>query len=169
MEFLNGYKSYLGAGLGILVGIGQLLGYVDAEVSVKLYAIATAIFGIGFAGKVQKLADALTGAVKGSGAILIGVGVGTALLLAPAPAYAADCSFEGGLDAKLIRLSWPPAIGVNALGFVDFEFGISGMTTICANVSANIIGGLCLVPQIRSSLPLCPKDPAEDEVSKDEE
>ncbi len=64
MEFLNGWKSYIGAGLGLLVGVGQLIGFIPPEVAEKLYAIATAIFGVGMAGKAQKLSDAFSAAAK---------------------------------------------------------------------------------------------------------
>jgi len=107
----------------------------------------------------MKLSDALRGAI-GRGAILLLVIVG--LTLACQPAYAADCSFETAVDAKVIRFAWPPAVGVN-VGFVDFEVGYSQPVSVCGNATVNVLGGICLIPKVGDLLgPMCPA-PAEPE------
>lgn len=83
-------------------------------------------------------------------------------LMAPAPAIAADCNFEKGFDAKVIRFAWPPSMGWN-LGFVDFEvganFGLPSLVTLCSNQSVEGLGAICLIPRIGPVIPLCPKEP----------
>lgn len=64
MKFLDGYKSYIGAGLGVVVGILQGLGFLSPELATTGYTVATGIFGAGMAGKMQKVGDALAEAVK---------------------------------------------------------------------------------------------------------
>jgi hypothetical protein len=58
MKFLDGYKSYIGAGLGVIVGVLMALGYISPEQAAAGGTVATAIFGAGFAGKVAKLTAA---------------------------------------------------------------------------------------------------------------
>ncbi len=80
------------------------------------------------------------------------------------PAYAADCSFETQVDAKVVRFAWPPAVGINVADFVDFEVGYGGGVTLCGNASMNVLGGICLIPKVSDLLgPMC-SAPAPDEV-----
>jgi hypothetical protein len=58
MKFLDGYKSYIGSALGVIVGVLMALGYLTPEQAAAGGTVAAAVFGAGFAGKVQKLAEA---------------------------------------------------------------------------------------------------------------
>jgi hypothetical protein len=60
MNFLDGYKSYIGAALGVIVGVLAGLGIIDQEMAGVGLTIATGIFGAGMAGKAQKIANALS-------------------------------------------------------------------------------------------------------------
>lgn len=96
---------------------------------------------------------------------LIFVGLAALLLIACTPdaAFAADCGFdEAAVDAKVVRFSWPPAVGIN-VGFVDFEVGYSPPVSACGNTTINVMGGICLIPKVGGVLgPMCP-EPAEEE------
>ncbi len=59
LKFLDGKKSYIGAALGIIAGILQGLGIIDASLAGTLLTAACGIFGAGMAGKAQKIANAL--------------------------------------------------------------------------------------------------------------
>lgn len=59
MKFLDGYKSYIGAALGILIALATGLGWLTNEQAGIGLTVATGIFGAGFAGKIQKVADSL--------------------------------------------------------------------------------------------------------------
>jgi hypothetical protein len=63
MSFLDGYKSYIGAGLGVLIAVLSALGFLTPEMTGMGLTIATAVFGAGFAGKIQKVADSLGAAL----------------------------------------------------------------------------------------------------------
>lgn len=79
-------------------------------------------------------------------------------------ATAADCNFEGMVDAKVVRFAWPPAVGVN-VGFVDFAFGYSPPFSACGNATANVLGGICLIPKVGDLLGsmMCPVAEPEEE------
>ena len=88
---------------------------------------------------------------------LLAVLVGGALLVACTPSYAADCNFETGVDAKVVRFAWPPSVGVNVVDFVDFEVGYAGSFVVCGNWTGNLLGGICLIPKVGDVLgPACP-------------
>lgn len=107
----------------------------------------------------MKLSNALRGAIV-KAAVLILMSVG--LSLGCTPAYAADCSFGTALDAKVVRFSWPPAVGVN-VGFVDFEVGYAGGLSGCGNATVDALGGICLIPKVGDLLgPMC-SGPSEEE------
>ena len=168
-ELFNGYKSIIGATLGALTGALLYFGLIDVEMAGLGGTVSVAIFGAGIAGKAEKATQAmrdlldaiLTKAPALAGAILIA----GALAIAPV-AQASDCSFETAVDAEVVRFAWPPALGINALDFVDFEVGYSGGFTVCGNAKANILGGLCLIPGVADVVgPLCsePTAPPEPE------
>jgi hypothetical protein len=145
LAFLDGYKSYIGAALGILTGLLQGLGFIDDTLANTGYTVATAIFGAGMAGKAQKIADALKDSLA---KVLLAAILAGGLLVAGAPVQADSCDFSEGVDAKVVRFAWPPSVGVNALGFIDLEVGILGFTSACGVAKANLVGGLCLIPKV---------------------
>jgi len=101
----------------------------------------------------MKLSEALRGTIVRGAVLLLVLG---GLVLAASPAYAADCSFDTALDAKVVRFAWPPAIGLNAADFVDFEVGYGGGVVACGNATINILGGICLIPKVGDLLgPMC--------------
>jgi len=101
----------------------------------------------------MKSTETLIGTIR-KAAVLVLVLAG--LTLAGQPAYAADCSFETAVDAKVFRFAWPPAVGVN-VGFVDFEFGYSQPVSLCGNTTVNVLGGICLIPKVGDVLgAFCP-------------
>jgi hypothetical protein len=101
----------------------------------------------------MKLSNALRGAIV-KAAVLLLMFVG--LSMGCTPAYAGDCSFDTALDAKVIRFAWPPAVGINALGFVDFEVGYAGGLSGCGNATVDALGGICLIPKVGDLLgPMC--------------
>lgn len=76
---------------------------------------------------------------------------------------AADCNFENGVDVKVFRFAWPAAFGMD-LGVVDFEVGKSpaGILTGCANLSADGMGLICMIPKVGEYLgPMCPQPEGE--------
>ena len=161
MKFINGYKSWFGLGGGALTAALMLFGVISPDHAALGGTVFGSLFGAGIVHKFtkgQKLMTEIILAVRDKGAIVLAVLFSAALLLPAAPAAAKDCNFESGLNARLVRVAWPPSIGFNALGFVDVEFGISGMTSLCGNATANVLGGICLLPQFRALIPLCPKD-----------
>jgi len=101
----------------------------------------------------MKLSNALRGAIVRA-AVLVLMLVG--LSLTAMPATAADCSFDVAVDAKVVRFAWPPAIGINAADFVDFEVGYGGGFTACGNATVDLMGGICLIPRVGDLLgPMC--------------
>jgi hypothetical protein len=75
-------------------------------------------------------------------------------------ARAEDCNFDDGFDAMVVRFAWPPAVGFNALGFIDIEAGYGGGFSVCQNASVNVLGGVCLIPGADDALGfLCPSTP----------
>lgn len=161
MQFLDGYKSLIGVGLGVLVAVLGFFGLVsEAQVAIG-ETIAIAIFGVGVAGKLEKGKTAtndLLAALKDKAVILLASTAMLGALFGSAPAMAADCDFNDGVDAKIVRFAWPPAIGVNGVGFVDTEVGITGFKTACGNASFDLVGGFCLIPKVGGMLgPLCAK------------
>jgi hypothetical protein len=154
LNFIDGYKSYLGAAIGLCSGLGQLLGYLDPETAGTLYVIASAVFGAGIAGKAEKLANAFRDAAKPAAMMMLAVGA--SFLFVSSPASAADCNFEEGVNAKVVRFGWPPAMGVN-VGIVDVEVGASnyGMN-LCGNTSVDTLALVCMIPKVGPLLgPLC--------------
>ena len=101
----------------------------------------------------MKLSNALRGAIVRAAVValvFVGLSVGCS------PAYAADCSFDVAVDAKVIRFAWPPAVGINAADFVDFEVGYGGGFTGCGNATVDLLGGICLIPRVGDLLgPMC--------------
>jgi len=66
-QFLDGYKSYLGAALAVVVGALQGFGVIDGEALVPAWSIVAGLFGAGVAGKMQKIADGLSSTIKPGG------------------------------------------------------------------------------------------------------
>ena len=101
----------------------------------------------------MKLSNALRGAIVRAAVVAL---VFFGLSLGCSPAYAADCSFDVAVDAKVIRFAWPPAVGVNVADFIDFEVGYSGGFVACGNATVNVLGGICLIPKVGDLLgPMC--------------
>ena len=161
MDFLNGYKSWIGLGLGALTVVLELSGLITPEQSSGGIAIAAIVLGGGIIHKIQKgqdLTKEIVQALKDGSNGILAILVAGLLLTVASPTQAADCNFSKGIDAKVIRFAWPPAMGVN-LGFLDFEVGIQGMTRLCGNASVNIVGGACLIPKVGERMGgLCPQN-----------
>ncbi len=158
---MNKYDTFaVGVGLMGLMEYGWCVWFINAmglEMNVtgisSVALIAYACSREFLLRKVQKLQGVLRDR-RVNGAILLLVIVG--LTLACQPAYAADCSFETAVDAKVIRFAWPPAVGIN-VGFVDFEVGYSQPVSACGNATVNVLGGICLIPKVGDVLgPFCP-------------
>lgn len=102
----------------------------------------------------MKLSNALRGAIVRAAVVAL---MFFGLSLGCTPAYAADCSFDVAVDAKVVRFAWPPAVGINAADFVDFEVGYGGGFTACGNATVDLMGGICLIPKVGDLLgPMCP-------------
>lgn len=59
LNFLNGYKSIIGAALAIVAGVLQGLGVITPELTGTILVVAGGIFGTGIAGKMEKIKNAL--------------------------------------------------------------------------------------------------------------
>ncbi len=157
MNAIDGYKSYIGAGLGALIALLLGFGVIDGTQATWAAGIAASIFGAGVAGKLEKAKKATQDLIdivtENAAPALLVAGLAALTLGSASPAMAADCNFANGVDAKLVRFAWPPAVGVNGLGFLDFEAGLPTFTTGCGNASADLVGGVCLIPKVNTLLP----------------
>lgn len=130
-----GWKTEIVVAVAGLVFAASSLGYLDEAVANKIILLCAGAVPLTLGARIKRLAT--------SAIIMIAVvGFGSS------PAVAADCDFDTAVDAKVVRFAWPPAVGVNALGFIDFEFGMPGVTKFCGNLSGNIVGGACLIPKL---------------------
>jgi len=63
-DFLNGWKSIIGASLAVVAGFLQGFDVVGPEVLNPVWGLSIGFFGVGIAGKGQKIADALAQQIK---------------------------------------------------------------------------------------------------------
>lgn len=160
MKKLQGYKRLIGLLVGAAGAVGLAFGYLTVEQAAMVEGLAVVIFGAGYVDASKRgarvMEDVLAAVKENAPKLLLGL-LAAGLLFGSAPAYAADCDFEDGVDAKIARFAWPPSFGVNAIGFLDTEAGFPGITNVCGNVSVNPVGGFCLIPKVGDMMgPLCP-------------
>ena len=84
------------------------------------------------------------------------------LFLAPGAAVAdvptVGCgTVDGGAGCSLyvVELGWPTVLGVNAVEFVKFNTDVAA-TGVSGDYEVNFLGGLCLIPYVKSLPVLCP-------------
>lgn len=61
----------------------------------------------------------------------------------------------GTCSIYVLDVSWPPAIGINAVEFARFRLGV-GVGGIAQEASLSPLGGICLIPRVGEAMgPAC--------------
>lgn len=144
---LEGKKTYLVAILaGLIVGL-QSADVIDANQAEKIYSLLVA----------TGLITLRAGIARAAPVVLAVIGLG--LMASPTASAEEPPTFgcgAGGCSIYVLDVGWPePSVGVNALEFVRFRVG-AGMTAGFESAQVSYLGGLCLIPGVKS-IPLCPR------------